>query len=347
MSFMFNPGRARGLAPLVLALVAAVGCSETADLDSALNEVRSRGPNQGSGGTAPGSAGGTGGTSGSRGEVSCKMRGDGNFVCTTCVDVATGKIVRDDCQRGMSGDPMRAECTETREADGTVCVLCKDPTGNVIKRGCHSPPNACPAPPVPPVPPRPPLPPVPPLPPPPPLPPVPPTPPDPMGGACKETDVNGLKCTICYDPSGKEIRRWCEGPPPGMPADPVSCTETSYPDGTTCAVCTDARGNIIKKGCWTPVPQPTTPSMITCKDYMDNGARCTVCVDDKGVVVKQGCTPVDPNTPPPGMMVPPAPPVPAVTCQRYSNATSVCTICVDQTGRIVKQDCQPVTPPPG
>ncbi len=24
-----------------------------------------------------------------------------------------------------------------------------------------------------------------------------------MGGACRESDANGMKCTVCYDPNGK------------------------------------------------------------------------------------------------------------------------------------------------
>jgi hypothetical protein len=173
-----------------------------------------------------------------------------------------------------------------------------------------------------------------------------------MGGGCREAEVNGLKCTICVDANGRELRRWCQ-PAPGTPPEGITCEETSYPDGTSCAVCTDARGNIVKKGCWSPVPQPPPAPMVTCKGYEQNGSHCVVCVDEKGAVIRQGCSPApmtDPNTmpPPPGMSVPPPPPVtaPGISCQRYSNATSVCTICVDQAGKIVKQDCQPVAPPP-
>ena len=179
-----------------------------------------------------------------------------------------------------------------------------------------------------------------------------------MGGACRETDTNGLKCVVCMEAGGKEVQRSCE-PPAGMPPDPVACTDTSYPDGTTCSVCTDAQGNIIKKGCWSPVPAPPGPSMVTCKQYDQNGAHCTVCVDAAGTVVRQGCGPVPTPTtmapPPPGMMTltpPPGmttmtpPPAPPVSCQSYENATSSCTICVDPAGKIVKQDCHPASTAP-
>jgi hypothetical protein len=358
MSLMIKPGAHR-LAAFSIAVGLALGCSETAELASALSEGKDRDPNANPANQGAGVPGGSSSGSGGGTADACKMRTENGFICVTCVDPSSGKIVRDDCQRS-GGDPTNGACVETKERDGSVCVVCKDAAGNVIKRGCNTPPATCPVPaPVPPFPPvpaplPPPVPPLPaPVPPPVPLPPVPapvpppipPLPPVPAPATCKETEINGLKCVVCVDANGRELQRSCQG----APMNPVNCQDTSYPDGTTCSVCTDARGNIIKKGCWSPVPQPTPPAMITCKGYEQNGAVCVVCVDASGATVKQDCgppTPPDPNKPPPGTMMPPPMTTPPVSCQTYQNPTSVCVICTDPAGKIIKQDCHPVPPPP-
>jgi hypothetical protein len=333
-----------GAAPALLAVAAglALGCSETAELASALRDGRdspSETPSSASptspadpSSTTPPSATpsspvpvpGMPGASPGRPPGAtvpvptppragaCKMEVDGPKVCVTCFDSA-GKVVSQDCvDRG--NNPMGGSCAESRQPDGSSCVVCTDANGAVFRRGCQMPPSGCrpdPVPPVPPVPPGMPI--------------------------CRETDVSGLKCTVCTDPTtGREVKRFCPMPPTN-PNDPITCQESSYPDGTTCVTCTDTRGNVIKQGCSRPVPPPPEPGMVTCRDYVENGARCTVCTDAQGTVVKQACS----APTPPGTMTPPPPMTgPAVSCHTFQSRTSTCVICVDDSGKIVKQDCQ-------
>jgi hypothetical protein len=327
---------------LLLAVGLALGCSETAELASALTNGKenkettpangSSGPNASGqpgsaaptdpkpdpmAGTVPGTPRGGGMTapvppSGGTRPVppapgaACTMRADGDQVCVVCVDATTGKIVRQDCFNRGGGDPMGGACEETRQPDGTTCLVCKDANGNILRRGCHAPPSTC----------R----------------------PDPGTPApvpvCRETEVNGARCTICTDPMGGEIRRACQMPP-GTPPGPVTCEEKSFPDGVTCVFCSDAQGNVIKRACSGPVPEPPAPPMVTCKDYVENGARCTVCVDAAGAVVKQACA--GPAMPTP--MTPPAPMTSPITCHTFHNPNSTCIICLDSAGKVVKQDC--------
>jgi hypothetical protein len=271
---------------LLAAGLAAAGCGQTAEVPS-LDQLQKQANGAGSGGASGTPSSGTGGNS---------------------VEPANATAAAD-------AVPTATKCTETKQDDGTVCLVCYDPTGKEIKRDCGKPgspgPNTGCG----------------------------PAPAD-QPGVCKVYEDKGAQCAICTDGKGNEISRACAAP--GMPANqdpgPVTCTQNSYPDGTVCTVCSDGKGNVLKKGCTAPAPEPPMPSMVVCKDYDQNGAKCVVCYDGAGQVVKQGCS--QPANPGPGMMPPP----PKVDCRTFKDKTSVCIVCTDESGTVVKQECHANAP---
>jgi hypothetical protein len=105
---------------------------------------------------------------------------DGASKCTICIDNATGKVVRQACTPVMPpNDPVM--CEEKKFPDGTVCSICTDPKGQVIRRGCSSPMMPGPTPP----------------------------PPAPDSRCKEERRADGQVCVTCFDEKGNTIRQAC------------------------------------------------------------------------------------------------------------------------------------------
>ncbi|HEY0709549.1 MAG TPA: hypothetical protein VGG33_22250, partial [Polyangia bacterium] len=140
-------------------------------------------------------------------------------------------------------------------------------------------------------------------------------------------EEKGVRCVVCHDQFGKEVKRDCPvSPPPGE----ISCEETKRADGTVCSTCKDAKGVVVKEGCTMPMPAPD-PMGVKCGEIDDMGKRCTVCWDAQGKEIKRGCWETMGGTPTP---------VDPPTCKEYrSEDGAMCVICTDAKGTVVKQGC--------
>jgi hypothetical protein len=156
--------------------------------------------------------------------IMCKEYDDKGQRCVVCYD--QGKEVKRDCA-GAPPSGGGVACEETKHADGTVCTVCTDDKGNVLKKGCTAPLPL----------------------------------PDPAGITCKETVEKGLHCTVCVDAKGTEVKRGCWETAPGMPQDPKdpACKEYRSDAGDMCIICVDAKGTVIKQSCPATAPAPGMP----------------------------------------------------------------------------------------